>query len=71
MGFNKNEWKEQTEAIFELINGKSVQVLKFIESLKEEANKYFRQAEKHFREFMVLVAAHKENEKEVDEQWLL
>lgn len=50
-----------------------MQVLKleFIESLKEEANKYFRQAEKHFREFMLLVVAHKENEKEADEQRFL
>ncbi|MGF2621963.1 MULTISPECIES: hypothetical protein [Bacillus cereus group] len=76
MEFNKNEWKEQTEeteGLFELINGKSVQVLRleFIEGLKEEANKYFRQAEKHFREFMILVVAHKENEKEADDQWFL
>lgn len=73
MAFNKNKWKEQTEGIFELINGKSVQVLKleFIESLKEEANKYFRQAEKHFREFTLLVVANKENEKEADDQWFL
>ncbi|OFC92723.1 hypothetical protein BTGOE5_53460 [Bacillus thuringiensis] len=73
MDFNKNKWKEQTEGIFELINEKSVQALKleFIGSLKEEANKYFRQAEKHFGEFMILVAAHKENEKEADDQWFL
>ncbi|HGE5780848.1 MULTISPECIES: hypothetical protein [Bacillus] len=73
MEFNKIEWEEKEEGLFELINGKSVQVLKleFIESLKEEANKCFKQAEKHFREFMILVAAHKENEKEADEQWLL
>ncbi|KAB2443268.1 hypothetical protein [Bacillus luti] len=73
MEFNKTEWKEQTEGLFELINGKSAQVLRleFIDSLKEEANKYFRQAEKHFREFIILVAAHKENEKEADDQWFL
>ncbi|EPY7711041.1 hypothetical protein ACN1JM_003189 [Bacillus pacificus] len=73
MKFNKKAWKEQTEGLFELIKGKSVQVLKlaFIEGLKEEANKYFREAEKHLREFLILVAAHKEHEKEADEQWLL
>ncbi|EJS52250.1 hypothetical protein ICG_04196 [Bacillus cereus BAG1X1-3] len=73
MEFNKIEWEEKTEGLFELINGTSVQVLKleFIESLKEEANKYFRQAKKHFREFMLLVVAHKENEKEADDQWFL
>ncbi|MDM5429470.1 hypothetical protein [Bacillus mycoides] len=73
MEFNKKAWEEQTEGLFELKNGKSVQALKleFIESLKEEANKYFRQAETHFREFMILVAVHKENEKEADDQWFL
>lgn len=73
MEFSKIEWEEKTEGLSELTNGKSVQVLKlaFIEGLKEEANKYFRQAEKHFREFMILVAAHKENEKDADYQWFL
>ncbi|MDF9450957.1 hypothetical protein [Bacillus toyonensis] len=73
MEFSKIEWEEKTEGLSELINGKSVKVLKlaFIEGLKEEANKNFRQAKKHLREFLILVAAHKENEKEADDQWFL
>ncbi|OXB95533.1 MULTISPECIES: hypothetical protein [Bacillus] len=73
MEFSKIEWEEKTEGLSELINGKSVQVLKlaFIGDLKEEANKYFRQAEKHLKEFLILVAAHKENEKKANDQWFL
>ncbi|MBE7124565.1 hypothetical protein [Bacillus mycoides] len=69
MEFNKIEWEEKEEGL----NEKSTKLskLEFIESLKEEANKYFKQAEKHFREFIVLVAAHKENEKEADDHWFL
>ncbi|PEK52687.1 hypothetical protein CN586_07455 [Bacillus toyonensis] len=71
MKFSKAEREEHTEGLFELINEKPTQPLEFIKNLKEEANKYFRQAEKHFREFIILVVAHKENEKEADEQWIL
>lgn len=67
MDFKKIKWIEQTEGL----NEKSTKFSKieFIESLKEEGNKYFKQAEKHLREFMILVAAHKENE--ADDQWFL
>lgn len=69
MEFKKIKWQEHTEGL----NGKSEKLsnLEFIKNLKEEANKCFKQAEKHLREFMILVAEHKENEKEADEQWFL
>lgn len=69
MDLKKAKWQEQIEGLNE--KSKKLSKLEVIESLKEEANKCFKQAEKHFREFMLLVVAHKENEKEADDHWLL
>ncbi|PFA47902.1 hypothetical protein CN391_25885 [Bacillus anthracis] len=38
----------------------SLSKLVFIESVKDEANKNFKQAEKHLRKFILLLAAYKE-----------